>query len=65
VIRSVSILLAFLSLHASAPAADTWHTNLETARKEAARDRKDILIEFAGSDWSPACFALRKQVLDT
>jgi thioredoxin-related protein len=65
VIRSVSILLAFLSLHASAPAADTWHTDLETARKEAFKDRKDILIEFAGSDWSPACIALRKQVLDT
>jgi len=37
VIRSVSILLAYLSLHASAPAADTWHTNLETARKEEER----------------------------
>lgn len=63
--RTVAILLAVVGLHAPAPAADIWHTDLEIARKAAVKDRKDVLVEFTGSDWSPACIALRKQVLDT
>lgn len=64
-IRSAVILLACAGLHVAALAADTWHTDLEAARKAAVKERKDILVEFTGSDWSPACIALRKQVLDT
>lgn len=63
--RTAAILLIFLGVHAAAIAADAWIADLEEARKLAVKNRKDILLEFTGSDWSPACIELRKQVLDT
>lgn len=64
-IRLAVILLAVIALHAEACATDVWLTDVEAARKTAQKERKDVLIAFTGSDWSPACIALRKQVLET
>ncbi len=47
----------------SAQAAEVWLTDLTAARAQAVKERKDVLIEFTASDWSPACVALEKQVL--
>lgn len=64
--RVLTVILAFLlGSGGSALAADVWLTDLEAARRTALKDRKDVLVEFTGSDWSPACISLRKQVLDT
>ncbi len=62
--RLPAVILAFLLGPGSALAADVWLTDLEAARQTALKDRKDVLVEFTGSDWSPACISLRKQVLD-
>jgi len=45
-------------------AADAnWLIDFDAAKKLAAQQRKDLLIDFTGSDWCPPCIALHKRVL--
>lgn len=44
-------------------AADGWMTDMEAAKKQAAEQKKDLMIEFTGSDWCPPCMQLRANVL--
>ncbi len=47
-------------------AAGGWIVDdMEAAKKQAAEQKKGILIEFTGSDWCPPCIALRNEVLNT
>jgi len=39
-----------------------WMTDFEAAKKKAAAEGKDLLINFTGSDWCPACVRLEKEV---
>ncbi len=43
-------------------AGDGWQTNLESAKKIAAKENKPILIDFSGSDWCGWCIKLDKEV---
>ncbi len=59
--------LSALVLLASLPslfAADAWLTDLEAAKKQAAAEKKDILVDFTGSDWCGWCIRLKKEVFD-
>ncbi len=40
-----------------------WTHDFEAAKKQAAEEKKDLLIDFTGSDWCPPCKALTAQVL--
>src|SRR5262245_9374441 len=42
-----------------------WMVDLEAAKMVAAKEGKDILMEFTGSDWCPPCKALKRKVFDT
>jgi len=42
-----------------------WQSNFETAKKTAAKNKKNILIYFTGSDWSIACKNLNKEFFYT
>ena len=44
-------------------AAEGWLTDMDAARKEAAEQKKNLMIEFTGSDWCPPCMQLRANVL--
>ena len=44
-------------------AAEGWLTDMDAAKKEAAEQKKDLMIEFTGSDWCPPCMQLRANVL--
>lgn len=60
-------ILAIFSLLltvASSGAAVTWLTDYEAARKQAAQEGKDLLLEFTGSDWCPPCMQLKQEVFD-
>ena len=57
-------LLAVAAIVAPAFAAE-WMTDLESAKTRAAREGKDVLIEFTGSDWCGPCIRMKKAVLDT
>ena len=44
--------------------AGNWHTDFEAAKKQAAKEKKDLLIDFTGSDWCGWCIRLKKEVFD-
>jgi thioredoxin-related protein len=62
--RSAALIPVLLSLASlPTPAADVpWVTDLEAARKTAAEAKKDLLIEFTGSDWCAWCKRLDQDV---
>ena len=43
-------------------AAEGWLTDMDAAKKEAAEQKKDLMIDFTGSDWCPPCMQLRANV---
>jgi thioredoxin-related protein len=53
------------ALASSLMAADKlWVNEFETAKKTAATEGKDLLINFTGSDWCVFCVELHKEVFD-
>jgi thioredoxin-related protein len=64
--RLTAALASLLLLAAPAFAGgDGWLTNLEEAKKKAKAEKKDILIDFTGSDWCGWCIRLKKEVWST
>jgi thioredoxin-related protein len=45
-------------------AGDLWVSDFEKAKATAAKEGKDLLIDFTGSDWCSWCIKLRKEVFD-
>jgi thioredoxin-related protein len=50
------------ALLVSAKANDLWTEDFEAAKKRAAAEQKDLLIDFTGSDWCGWCIRLQKEV---
>lgn len=51
----------------AAPAAQdaqSWVTDWEQAKKQAAEQKKHLLVDFTGSDWCSWCIKLKKEVFD-
>lgn len=42
--------------------AQEWNYDLDTAKKKAAAENKNILLVFSGSDWCARCIELEKLV---
>lgn len=58
-------LLLSLSLLSSTFAADaSWTVDFAGAKATAEKDKKDLFIEFTGSDWCPPCKRLKADILD-
>ncbi len=55
-------LLAMTALVSRVNGAEGWVTNWEEAKKTAAKEKKDILIDFTGSDWCGWCIRLDNEV---
>jgi thioredoxin-related protein len=55
-------LPAFILTVSSLRAADTWLTDFEKAKAAAAKDGKDLLMDFTGSDWCGWCIRLHEEV---
>ncbi len=59
---TVAFVFASLSpLHAG---GEGWQTDFEAAKKLAAEGKKDLLLDFTGSDWCGWCIKLNKEVFD-
>lgn len=52
--------LGFTSAHA---AGEGWTHDYAAAKKQAADEKKDLLLDFTGSDWCPPCKMLNSNVL--
>ncbi|QJE97143.1 thioredoxin family protein [Luteolibacter luteus] len=55
---------AILALAVSSVVAADWSSDYEAARKQAATEKKDLLIDFTGSDWCTWCIKLRQEVFE-
>ena len=42
----------------------SWTSDFAAAKKEAAESKKDLLMDFTGSDWCGWCIKLKKEVFD-
>lgn len=61
--RSLSVLtLASLLTGSALAGGEAWTENFADAQKAAETDKKDLLLEFTGSDWCPPCKELAKNV---
>jgi thiol-disulfide isomerase/thioredoxin len=56
----IALSLSISSVFAS---GEGWLTNFENAKKQAASEKKDLLLDFTGSDWCPPCMKLTKEIL--
>ena len=56
------VALLVLSMGNSLQSAEGWITDYEAAKKQAAKEGKDILMDFTGSDWCGWCIKLKKEV---
>lgn len=52
----------FFSATAAQAGGDDWMIDFEAAKKKAAAEGKDLLIDFTGSDWCGWCIKLNKEV---
>jgi len=60
------VLLALLgSTGTSWPADAEWLDDFEAGKSRAAKEGKDLLLDFTGSDWCPWCIKLKKEVFST
>lgn len=45
--------------------AQDWKTNIEDAKIEAAKEGKNIILVFSGSDWCAPCIKLDRDIFQT
>ncbi len=60
-VLSMIISIALCAGYATA-GGEGWINDFEAAKKQAAKEKKDILIDFTGSDWCGWCIKLRDEV---
>ncbi|MEM9236665.1 MAG: thioredoxin family protein, partial [Verrucomicrobiota bacterium] len=53
---------AILSLNSVFAGGEGWTSDFEAAKKQAAEENKDLLIDFTGSDWCGWCIKLNEEV---
>ena len=56
------LLLLIQAGPVSRAAESHWLIDFEAAKQQAAKEKKDLLLDFTGSDWCPPCKALHKNV---
>ncbi len=57
----VALAVSFLPVSA---AGNGWLTDFEAAKKTAAKEKKDLLLDFTGSDWCHWCKKLKTEVFE-
>ncbi|MBL4675907.1 MAG: thioredoxin family protein [Mucilaginibacter sp.] len=55
----------FITLLAIGLGNITWLDNFKSAREEAAKTHKLIVVNFSGSDWCGPCIRLRKEIFES
>ena len=66
----IPLIAALITLPVSAQENDQdhghkgWHADFDAAVKVAMKEKKDLLVDFTGSDWCGWCKRLNKEVFD-
>ena len=61
----IKLCVAMLALHTSGhvfAGGESWLTDIDAAKKSASESKKDLLIDFTGSDWCGYCIKLDEEV---
>ena len=61
----IKLCFAMLALHTSGhvfAGGEGWLTDIDAAKKSASESKKDLLIDFTGSDWCGWCIKLNDEV---
>ena len=61
--KTVITLLILISC--TALSAQTWHTDIDTAKNIAKEQNKNIVLVFQGSDWCGPCIKLDREIWST
>jgi len=60
----VATLAAILGLGTAYAGGEGWTSDFEAAKKQAADEKKSLLVDFTGSDWCGWCIKLNKEVFN-
>ena len=64
--KSIQLLLtatiASFAIVSSANAGASWMTDIDSALAKAEKEKKNVLVQFTGSDWCPACIMMEEKV---
>jgi thioredoxin-related protein len=60
---SVAIMALYCSAYAFAE-SEAWATDFAAAKKQTAESKKNLMINFTGSDWCQYCIKLKSEVFD-
>ena len=58
-----NIFLVMLLFLVTIGYSQEWKTNFETAKTEATKQNKNILLVFSGSDWCGPCIKLDRDIM--
>lgn len=61
----MTVMGALLGVRAATSTPEGWTDDYEAALKRAADEKKNILVDFTGSDWCGWCMRLDQEVLST
>jgi protein disulfide-isomerase len=66
VIRLTLVLTALVACFNLSSANETaaWQTDYKQALAQAAKEHKQVLLDFTGSDWCPFCIQMDREVLE-
>ena len=62
IVRTCAALVALYCSGVVFAGGEGWSSDFAAAKKEAAESKKDLLIDFTGSDWCGWCIKLNKEV---
>ncbi len=62
IVRTYATLVALNFSGFAFAGGEGWSSDFAAAKKEAAESKKDLLIDFTGSDWCGWCIKLNKEV---
>lgn len=60
--KTCAALVAFQCVAAAFAGGEGWTSDFAAAKKQAADTKKDLLVDFTGSDWCGWCIKLDKEV---
>ena len=57
-----TLAFALASLTSAFAGGEGWLTDMEAAKTQASKEKKDLLLDFTGSDWCGWCIKLNEEV---
>ena len=63
--RLVLIMIGLYAVTVMSVQAQNWQTNIDEAKALAAKENREIVLVFQGSDWCAPCIKLEREIWST